>query len=47
MLEAPEELLAERRRKGHDRFDEVWEGVLHMLPPPSSRLRAAARKKKG
>src|SRR5207302_10611122 len=35
MLEAPEAFLAERRRKGHDRFDEMWEGVLHMVPPPS------------
>src|SRR5438309_1455572 len=36
MLEAPESLLQERRRKGLDRFDEVWEGVLHMVPSPSS-----------
>ncbi|HVE87525.1 MAG TPA: Uma2 family endonuclease, partial [Myxococcales bacterium] len=35
MLEAPSELLEDRRRKGLDRFDEVWEGVLHMVPPPS------------
>jgi Uma2 family endonuclease len=35
MLEAPEELLAERRRKGLDRWDEVWEGVLHVVPAPS------------
>ena len=34
MLEVPESLLAERRRLGHDRFDEMWEGVLHMVPPP-------------
>jgi Uma2 family endonuclease len=34
MLEVPEALLAERRRLGHDRFDEMWEGVLHMVPPP-------------
>lgn len=27
-------MLEERRRLGHDRFDEVWEGVLHMVPPP-------------
>lgn len=36
MLEPPEELLAERRRKGADRWDEVWDGVIHMVPPPSS-----------
>ncbi len=35
MLQAPQELIDERRRKGHDRFDEMWEGVLHMVPPPS------------
>jgi Uma2 family endonuclease len=35
MLRAPEELLSERRRRGTDRWDEVWEGVLHMVPPPS------------
>jgi Uma2 family endonuclease len=32
----PEELLEERRRSGADRWDEVWQGVLHMVPPPSS-----------
>lgn len=31
----PESMLEERRRLGHDRFDEVWEGVLHMVPPAS------------
>lgn len=31
-----ETLLAERRRLGHDRHDEMWEGVLHMVPPPNS-----------
>jgi Uma2 family endonuclease len=35
MLDAPAELLAERRRLGHDLFDEMWEGELHMVPPPS------------
>ena len=35
LLEVPESLLEERRRKGHDVRDEVWEGVLHMVPPPS------------
>jgi Uma2 family endonuclease len=30
-----EELLARRRELGTDRWDEVWEGVLHMIPPPS------------
>jgi len=34
MLDVPGELLVERRRLGHDRFDEKWERVLHMVPPP-------------
>src|SRR6476469_1026613 len=35
MLEVPESLLAERRAKGLDLRDEVWEGVLHMVPQPA------------
>lgn len=27
-------MLAERRRLDLDRADEMWEGVLHMVPPP-------------
>lgn len=30
-----QELLERRRRSGLDRLDEVWEGVLHMVPAPS------------
>ena len=30
-----EEELADRRSKGLDRWDEIWEGVLHMTPAPS------------
>ncbi|MEJ2866752.1 Uma2 family endonuclease [Actinomycetospora sp. OC33-EN08] len=30
----PEALLAERRSRGLDRRDELWDGVLHMVPPP-------------
>ena len=30
-------LLERRREWGADHHDEVWEGVLHMSPPPSSR----------
>jgi Uma2 family endonuclease len=26
-------LLAERARLGHDKRDEMWDGVLHMVPP--------------
>lgn len=29
------EELAERRSRGLDRWDEMWEGVLHMAPAPS------------
>lgn len=35
LLNVPEDLLAERRRNGADRWDEMWEGVLHLVPPPS------------
>jgi Uma2 family endonuclease len=37
MLEVSEELLASRRERGHDRWDEMWEGELHMVPPPHQR----------
>jgi Uma2 family endonuclease len=30
-----EALLERRRRTGADRFDEVWEGVYHVVPAPS------------
>ena len=40
MLQVPRHLLEERRRLGHDRRDEVWDGVLHMaLPPHAARQR--------
>jgi Uma2 family endonuclease len=35
MLRPPASLLEERHRSGVDRWDEMWEGVLHMVPPPS------------
>lgn len=41
-LEVPEAFLAERERLGHDKKDEVWEGVLHMVPPPSGIHEAVA-----
>jgi Uma2 family endonuclease len=34
-LDVPEEILADRRRRGADRRDEVWDGVIHMVPPAS------------
>ena len=33
--QVPEEWLEERARLGHDRWDELWDGVLHVPPPPS------------
>ncbi len=34
LLEIPQAMLTERRRLGLDGRDEVWNGVLHMVPPP-------------
>ncbi|CAN5790131.1 hypothetical protein BH24ACT3_BH24ACT3_01160 [soil metagenome] len=42
VLEVDEKLLAERRRMGLDLFDEMWEGVLHMVPPPGGDHQAMA-----
>lgn len=36
LLEPNREWLEQRRRDGLDRGDEVWEGVLHVVPPPTS-----------
>jgi len=36
------ELLRFRERTGADRFDEMWEGVLHMTPSPSFRHQSHA-----
>jgi Uma2 family endonuclease len=38
-----EQLLEERRRMGLDKRDEVWAGVLHMVPPPASRHQLVSR----
>ncbi|MCU1369851.1 MAG: hypothetical protein JWO77_1045 [Ilumatobacteraceae bacterium] len=35
--DVPEDLLAERKKFGLDRYDEVWNGVLHMNPSPIRR----------
>jgi Uma2 family endonuclease len=51
-----ESFVEERRVLGHDRFDEVWDGVLYMAPQPTPRhnsitgdlyvaLRAAAERR--
>jgi Uma2 family endonuclease len=36
LVDVPEGLLEERRRKNHDVWDEMWGGVLHIVSPPSS-----------
>ncbi len=36
-IDVPNAFLEERRRLGHDTRDEVWEGVLHLVPPGSYR----------
>ncbi len=33
--EVPRSLFRERQRTGADRWDEMWEGVLHMAPAPN------------
>ncbi len=35
--EVPEHLLQQRKRTGADRWDEMWEGVLHMAAAPNKR----------
>jgi Uma2 family endonuclease len=40
MLEVPQALLDERHARGADRWDEMWEGELHMVPPPSEEHQA-------
>jgi len=35
MLDVDPKLLAERARLGLDRWDEMWDGELHMVPPAS------------
>lgn len=40
MLEVPQALLDERRARGADRWDEMWKGELHMVPPPSEEHQA-------
>jgi Uma2 family endonuclease len=36
LLEPDPKWLEERRRLGRDRFDEVWDGVLHVVPSPNA-----------
>jgi hypothetical protein len=35
--------LERRRRTGVERFDEMWEGVLHMAPAPTNRHQEIAQ----
>ena len=35
MVEVPQEILNRRKQTGADRYDEMWEGVLHMPPMPN------------
>jgi Uma2 family endonuclease len=35
MSKVPEDILAYRRERGADQWDEMWEGVLHMAPSPN------------
>ena len=35
LLKPDAKWLEERRRLGHDRHDEVWDGVLHVVPSPT------------
>jgi len=37
VLEVDERMIAERHRLGQDKRDEMWKGVLHMVPPASRR----------
>jgi Uma2 family endonuclease len=37
VLEMDERTLNERERLGLDKRDEMWDGVLHLVPPPSER----------
>jgi Uma2 family endonuclease len=34
-LDVPPDVLENRHKSGLDRLDEVWQGVLHMVPPPA------------
>ncbi len=37
IAEVPEDMLRQRKRTGADRWDEMWEGVLHMTAAPNKR----------
>jgi hypothetical protein len=35
MSKVPEDILAFRRERGADQWDEMWEGILHTAPSPN------------
>jgi hypothetical protein len=37
LVDVPDDLIARRRTTGADRWDEMWDGVLHMGPMPNRR----------
>lgn len=43
MRDPSPEMLEERRRLGHDLLDEVWDGVLHVVPQPGTSHQSFAR----
>jgi len=43
MSEVPQHILDQRARTGADRWDEMWEGVLHMPPMPNREHQDVAR----
>ena len=36
MSSVPEHILEWRKRTGVDRWDEMWKGVLHLMPAPEN-----------
>jgi len=36
IIDPPSDFLEERRRLGHDIRDEMWDGVVHVVPEPST-----------
>ena len=37
IIDPPDHFLQERRRLGHDIRDEIWDGVVHVVPSPLTR----------
>ena len=45
LVHVTDEDLARRRRVGLDRYDEMWEGVLHMTPAQESEHQGIRRRR--